>query len=95
MLQIFHRDLGDRHGQLLLLLVEHQPDGVEIVGEAAVVVGVGHVRLPAQLAQLSKLLLLTLHLVPQSDQEQIGVMSNHQIMSHSKTEQDPVKLDKT
>ena len=64
-------NLGDRHGQLLLLLVEHEPDGVEVVGEAAIVVGVGHVWLPAQLSQFSKLLLLALHLVSQPDEDQI------------------------
>ena len=69
--RVFH--LGDCHGQLLLLLVEHEPDGVEVVGEAAVVVGVGHVGLPAQLPQLSKLLLLALHLVPQPDEDQIVI----------------------
>ena len=64
-------NLSDRHGQLLLLLIEHEPDGVEVVGEAAVVVGVGHVGLPAQLPQLSKLLLLALHLVPQPGEDHI------------------------
>ena len=67
--KVFH--LGDCHGQLLLLLIEHEPDGVEVVGEAAVVVGVGHVGLPAQLPQLPKLLLLALHLVPQPGEDQI------------------------
>ena len=66
--KVFH--LGDCHGQLLLLLVEHEPDGVEVVGEAAVVVGVGHIGLPAQLPQLPKLLLLALHLVPQPGEDQ-------------------------
>ena len=67
----FQSNLGHCHGQLLLLLIEHEPDGVEVVGEAAVVVGVGHVGLPAQLPQLSKLLLLALHLVPQPGEDHI------------------------
>ena len=30
--------LGDGHGQLLLLLVEEPPDGLQVVGEAGIVV---------------------------------------------------------
>ena len=79
--------LGDGHSQLLLLFVEEPPDGLQVVGEAGIVVvdvvALIVVRLAAQGPQLSQLQLLGLHLVTQpttTDTWQCSVWQGHKLV---------------